>query len=96
MPCKAPDVWTLDAQSWFARLGREPPADGAAWWQRVALVAAGDVVVCTLRAGRVTVYGRPLDFARVQGDRLDRLQRQKKEEEYIFFYFCLRIREEEN
>ena len=42
MPYLAPDVWTLDADFWLARLRRQPPADGAKARLTDALAAVDD------------------------------------------------------
>ena len=52
--CKAPDARTLDAQLWLARLGRQPPAEGAA--QRLTIArAAVEAPAHLARAQRVGV-----------------------------------------
>ena len=81
MPCKAPDAWTLDAELWLARLGRQSPADGAAQWLTDAPVAqSGGARACVLSA-RAAAQVTALTAYRVKQIR----------KEFSFFLFNLSV-----
>ena len=56
MPYLAPDVWTLDADFWLARLRRQPPADGAKARLTDALVAVENASAGTPEAALPAVH----------------------------------------
>ena len=81
MSCKAPDAWTLDAELWLARLGRQSLADGAA--QRLT-----DAPVAGEGGGRACVLSAR---AAAQVTALTAYRVKKIRQECSFFLFNLSV-----